>query len=63
LAKERDTTICMQDATASATLALAEGKHCKEDKQRKEEAATKQRCLGVNLLSFALAYSYELHVN
>jgi hypothetical protein len=59
LAKERDVTFHTQDATASAALALAEDKWRKEDKGRQEEAAAKECWVGVNLLLFALAYSYE----
>jgi hypothetical protein len=59
LAKERDATIRMQDATASATMALAEDKQPKEDKRCQEEAAAEQHRAGVNLHLFALAYSYE----
>jgi hypothetical protein len=59
LAKERDGTICMQDTTASALLALAEDKWRKEDKWHQEEAATKQLRVGGNLHLFASAYSFE----
>jgi hypothetical protein len=59
LAKERDTTVCARDTTATATLALAEDKQHKEDKWCQEEAAAKQCQAGVNLHLFALAFSYE----
>jgi hypothetical protein len=59
LAKERDATTRARDATASAALALAGDKWRKEDKRRQEEAAAKQRRVGVNLHLFALAYSYK----
>jgi hypothetical protein len=59
LAKERDGTIHARDATASATVALAEDKRRQEDKQRQEEAAAKQRQAGVNLHLYALVYSYK----
>ncbi len=59
LAEERDATICAQDATASAALALAEDKRCKENKWFQEETAAKQGLAGVNLYSFSLVYSFE----
>ncbi len=59
LAEERDATFHAQDATASAVLALTEDKQHKEDTRRQEEAAAKQRQVGVNLHLFDLANSYE----